>query len=330
MSMLEQLQSLVRKKVNLENKDVGLSYYGDIFKLVRVWQNPPDLREIFRPEEIDRFLTDMMNFYRLSWDLQPHESRPRTFIYRERIIAGPHEPALKTIVSFMADSGLKDEASLDRDGRPVTRRTTALHHAVRCNPQLIRFLIKNGIISDLFTIYDKFHVNYVDEFGLTHLHAACRFGRRDIAEKFLELGADASCVERSTGFSTLHYALQSDRLNERRYLFNLLMKNGANPNLADSEGRTPLHVICERMNDDWFMAKMVVGLCDEKHRPLQIDALDKWNNTPLNLALKGEHEHVAELLLKNGADPNLTDFPEEIIENLATHVFHERHDKETM
>ncbi|CAB0028185.1 unnamed protein product [Trichogramma brassicae] len=313
MSMLEQLQSLVRKEVNLENEDVGLSYYGEIFELVRVWQNPPDLREIFRPEEIDRFLTDMMNFFRLLLDWQPQESRTRSFVHRVRFIYGPREPTLKTIVSFVARSGLKDEPSLDRDGRLVTRRTTALHHAVRCNLQFVRCLIYDGIISDLFTIYDKFHVNYVDEFGLTHLHAACRFGRRDIAEKFLELGADASCVERSTGFSTLHYALQS---NERRCLFDLLMKNGANPNLADSEGRTALHVICERMRNDWFMAKMVVELCDEKHRPLQIDALDKWNNTPLNLALKGEHEHVAELLLKNGADPNLTDFPEEIIERI--------------
>ncbi|KAL7304223.1 hypothetical protein TKK_0003417 [Trichogramma kaykai] len=311
MSMLENFQSLVRKRVNLENEDVGLSYYRDVWELVKFWRNPPDLREIFQPEEINRFLTDMMNFYRLLWDWRHVDSR--SFVNPGWGIIDLHESTLSAIIRFMACSGLKDEPNVDQDGQPLTRRTTALHHAVRCNPRLIRILINDGIISNLFKIYDQFHVNCVDEFGLTHLHVACRFGRRDIAEKFLELGADPSCVEWRTGFSTLHYALQSDGPNERRYVFNLLMKNGANPNLADSEGRTPLHVICERMNDDWFLAKVVVVLCDEKHRPLQVDALDKLNNTPLNLALKNEHEHVAQLLLINGADPNLTDFPEEII-----------------
>ncbi|CAB0035334.1 unnamed protein product [Trichogramma brassicae] len=278
MSMLEKLQSLVRENINYESEAEGLTFYREIVNLIKDWPryDPPKLREIFQPEEINRLLADMMNFYHLS------EDKPR-----KKYFSGFEDlPTPKYIVWFVAKSGYKDEPALDQDGWPLTRRTTALHHAVRCDPQLIGHLLSNESISELFTIYRRFDVNYVDEDGLTHLHAACRFGCEDVVKKFLDLGADPNCRVTSTGYSTLHFALQANSLINRRHVWYLLLKKGANPNLADSEGRSPLHFICEKFgNDIVVLAKMAVGLCDKKYRPLQIYAQDKLGNTPVSLAM---------------------------------------------
>ena len=100
-------------------------------------------------------------------------------------------------------------------------------------------------------------------------------------------------------------------------MFRLLLKSGANANLADVEGRTPLHIVCKKdpqswassvhPSYDWFLAKMIFSLCHEKYRPVQVNARDKEGNTPLNLALKTGNKFMVPLLLKNGADPNLAD-----------------------
>ncbi|KAL7298548.1 hypothetical protein TKK_0008324 [Trichogramma kaykai] len=177
------------------------------------------------------------------------------------------------------------------------------------------------VIDDLFTIYDRFDVNYIDEDGLTHFHVVCKFGREKIVKEFLDHGADPNGVWTSKGYSTLHLVLEakynSKTIVQRRQLFSLLLKSGADPNLADAEGRTPLHIVCKKPPEswansihpsyDWFLVKMIFSPCHEKYRPVQINARDKEGNTSLHLDLKTGNRFMVRLLLKNGADPNLAD-----------------------
>uniref|UniRef100_A0ABD2WHU6 Retrotransposon gag domain-containing protein n=1 Tax=Trichogramma kaykai TaxID=54128 RepID=A0ABD2WHU6_9HYME len=230
----------------------------------------PDFKLILKKEEIDRLLTDALY------------GRNR-FIWL----------AIKT--------GYRDEPDLDcSDGKPVTRRTTALHHAARLNDRLIPEVLP--IVHDLFQVYDKFEANYVDEDGLTHLHVACLFGCEDAVEKFLDLGADPNCRVASTGCTTLHLASRLPVVlrgytNERRdKLVELLLEYGANPNLADARGRTALHWICKELGDDWFLAQILMVLCDERFRPVQLNARDKLGNTPLSLAMESENELLVKYL----------------------------------
>ncbi|KAL7296169.1 hypothetical protein TKK_0010710 [Trichogramma kaykai] len=116
--------------------------------------------------------------------------------------------------------------------------------------------------------------------GLTHLHVACLFGCEDAARLLLKHGADP--------------------------MVRLLLEHGANPNLSDARGRTALHWICEELGDDWFLAQMLLELCDERFRPLRLDARDELGDTPLNLAMESENELLVRLLLMNGADRALT------------------------
>ncbi|KAL7296050.1 hypothetical protein TKK_0010604 [Trichogramma kaykai] len=163
----------------------------------------------------------------------------------------------------MINAGYKDEPDVGEDGKPKSRRTTAIHRAAKDH--------KNYIVPDLFKVYDKRDVDYADEDGLTHFHIACQNDCEDVVKKFLEHGVDPNCLKPKTRESPLHLAL----IYDRRRVFELLLRSGADPNLANAKGSTPLH--------------------------------DESGKTPLHLAVAEGHCHVIEALLRRGADPNATD-----------------------
>ncbi|CAB0041187.1 unnamed protein product [Trichogramma brassicae] len=191
------------------------------------------------------------------------------------------------IVDFAIAAGYKDEPHLNYDGKPTSRRTTPIHLAIRRR-------IRNAVIFELFEIYDRFDVNYTDEFGYTHFHAACEIGLENAVEKFPEFRQDPNVVATQTDDSPLHLALPY--FNER--IVELLLRSGADPNLANAEGLTPLHVICQReYNDD--LAEIFFKMCDEKHQTVRVDARDKRGRMPLHCALAdGSIDRIARELLR--------------------------------
>uniref|UniRef100_A0ABD2XD44 Uncharacterized protein n=1 Tax=Trichogramma kaykai TaxID=54128 RepID=A0ABD2XD44_9HYME len=199
------------------------------------------------------------------------------------------------IIKFVANSGYKYQPKIDHDGKPLVRRTTALHHVARSG-----FLNKDIMVRELFKIYNNFDVNYTDSTGLTHFHVACAIGCDDVVNTFLELGQDPNLLVHETGYSVLHLALAYDR----REVAQLLLKSGADPNLANPEGSTALHLIC-KMDSSYDLMKLLLEISDEKRRPVFIDAQDKEGKTALHLALENKHKEVARLLLRSNANPNL-------------------------
>src|SRR5688500_9271340 len=67
------------------------------------------------------------------------------------------------------------------------------------------------------------------------LLSACRYGNLDDVAKFLEQGADANTVN-EYGVSALHLAAREGNAK----LIGLLIKSGANVNVKDRSGDTPL------------------------------------------------------------------------------------------
>uniref|UniRef100_A0ABD2X4E6 Uncharacterized protein n=1 Tax=Trichogramma kaykai TaxID=54128 RepID=A0ABD2X4E6_9HYME len=104
------------------------------------------------------------------------------------------------------------------------------------------------------------------------------------------------------GMTPLHWAM---RLKHEK-VAELLLRKGANPNLADKYGETPLHFICQRSHDVDFAEKFF-KITDEINRPVEIDAADKAGVTPLHWAVYNKHKKLAKLLLRRGANPNLAD-----------------------
>ncbi|CAB0033800.1 unnamed protein product [Trichogramma brassicae] len=323
---LKKLKSM-RKEVNWEVEKERHKLLDQLYPLVRNWKGQlPDVREIFQQEEIDWLLLH----------------------YMSNIIEYPDCGILRTrIVTFFTKAGYKDKPNVDQDGKPLLRRTTAVHRAAG----------EGRFTPSLFKIYDRFDLNYIDERGITHFHVACEYGCCDVVEKFLELGQDPDCLAQKSDSSPidspLHLALDQKEYKMVALLlrnganpnsFNnnglvplhiicmreknsdvdlysifckrktvpdddwdkldvaiLLLRSGANPNLASKEGLTPLHMICERsyVKD---LTEVIFEISADENQTLQVDARDKFGRTPLQLAVANLMPDLVKLLLDRGAD----------------------------
>jgi ankyrin repeat protein len=147
----------------------------------------------------------------------------------------------------------------------------------------------------------------------TALMIAAVQGYPEIAEKLLEAGSDPNAVD-ARGHSALHASSQfgfeqNDSLRARR-LFDVLLKRKADPNLADSEGKTPLLLL--------LGAHMRPGSpCDATHigalLPVMLDAgariehADQRGVTALHACAMHALLPPARVLLTRGADRNAAD-----------------------
>ena len=85
-------------------------------------------------------------------------------------------------------------------------------------------------------------IDYMDDVGQTLLNWASAFGTQEMVEYLCQKGADVNKGQRS---SSLHYAACFGRPQ----IAKVLLRHGANPDLRDEDGRTPLDKARER-NDE--------------------------------------------------------------------------------
>ncbi|CAB0042895.1 unnamed protein product [Trichogramma brassicae] len=207
----------------------------------------------------------------------------------------------KRFIDFVSRSGYKDAPEMDKDGKPLLRRTTPVHHAGKQGSR------KNlAIISDLFKIYAKLDVNYIDEDGLTHFHVACWYGLDTIVEKFLELGQDpnegfSQDVDVRHPYPPLYLALSRSHVK----VAELLLRRGADLLRASVDGVTPVHMLGKINHNNTFL-ETFFEIVEEKHLTLQVNTIDHDGLSPLDYALARRNKKLMELLLRHGANPNLS------------------------
>lgn len=85
-------------------------------------------------------------------------------------------------------------------------------------------------------------VNCMDDVGQTLLNWSSAFGTLEMVEYLCEKGADVNKGQRS---SSLHYAACFGRPS----IAKVLLKHGANPDLRDEDGKTPLDKARERIDE---------------------------------------------------------------------------------
>ncbi|CAB0040174.1 unnamed protein product [Trichogramma brassicae] len=277
----EKLKRL-REKFNWEIEKERLELYNQLVNLIHDWKGQlPNLWDIFRPEEMDWFLAK---------DLKKSYSEDSRLIF------------------FVARTGYTDKPIIDEDGKPLLRRTTAVHRAGRIHNRLM--------LTTLFQIYDRFDLNYTDKSGYTHLHAASELGEEEIVEKFFELGDDRQPlvqidVQDSSGNTPLHLAL--DRGESDAAL--MLLKKGADVNLANEDGETALHLISNR---DYYWSEDPKTFVKTFFK--FVEARDKLGHTPLEQAVTSFMPEAVDALLNRGADVSNFPDPEVSDDTCTAHI----------
>ncbi|XP_023318892.1 serine/threonine-protein phosphatase 6 regulatory ankyrin repeat subunit A-like [Trichogramma pretiosum] len=204
---------------------------------------------------------------------------------------------------------------LCRDGTlPIDARNnqgrTALHLALANNKtRLGDFLLRRGA-----------DPNALDHEGRTPLHAMFeKFNRVEIMRMFFKVNDEMQRevlidVQDDKGVTPLQVALTKNF----QAAVKLLLKRGADPNVANEKGLTPLHIICqgkpityegstdvEPYKGDKFF-RLIYG--SRHHIVRTVDAQDESGNTPLHYAVKisGDRVLIRLLLKSGGANLNAT------------------------
>ncbi|KAL7296056.1 hypothetical protein TKK_0010610 [Trichogramma kaykai] len=299
---LDVLKSM-REKVNWEIEDERHEFLSQLEPLIKYWNHRlPDLRDVFRKEEIDLLLRDSIDVRKIhGWRGHYYEG--------ERFI------------DFVMRCGYKDEPDFDEDGEPLLRRTTAVHRVARRKRDFFddMFVMGSELVRRFFKIYDRFDVNYSDEDGLTHFHAACHYGCYEELEKFLELGQDPNCLPRESNASSVDPPLHTAIKNNKE-MFKFLLENGADPTVVNAKGvdRSPRQI----RSDPVAMGR--VESCHENYRCTLLDrgadlsklifpseinyegdpTYKKWSPEPNKLGLASQALIVIERLEERGYQLN--------------------------
>nr|CAH7734314.1 unnamed protein product [Callosobruchus chinensis] len=149
-------------------------------------------------------------------------------------------------------------------------------------PLHVAVLLSRSDMVDFFLTCDELNLDNQNFFGETALLLACRSGKIELAQKLIGKGANVNMPD-SYGRTPLHYTMKNPKLGQ------LLIENGANTDVADSNGNMPLHLA-------------VIGNCVETVSMLlyynaEPNCPADCNFTPFLLAVAVSYEELQNVLV---------------------------------
>lgn len=150
------------------------------------------------------------------------------------------------------------------------------YYQVEICPSCLMGIFKDIRLCDVDILHDKLRhdsslLNEQNSMGWTPLTLAIAAGCRDTVDLLLEKGVDVNEKHRQDGFTPLHLAAFLDRAE----IITKLLKKAADINTTST--LPPPHMY-------WY---------------------SRMTGTPLHTAFLAKNDHLVELLLQNGADPNV-------------------------
>lgn len=191
-----------------------------------------------------------------------------------------------------------------------------LHMAIeRRNTALLDMLLAAGAQADEISLawaafenapecYDKLVAAGAAFGGFTPLHGAALLGRVEECERLIDAGADVNAAVllppegeectpfRICGRTALHLAAADGRAD----VFLKLLQRGAKPEVRDTEGNTPLHLVCSLT-----ICRALLGAGAAP------DCQNVYGETPLALAAMYGRGRICRELLAAGASPHIGD-----------------------
>lgn len=141
-------------------------------------------------------------------------------------------------------------------------------------------------------------IDGTDLAGHTPLFRACQQGHMMVVQTLLEMKARVDIVD-SAGRSPLHWA----GLSGHGSIARLLIKHGLDANVPDHSGRGPLH--CAAFGGFVNCLSMLLENCAD------LNLQDNEGKTGLHWACAQGHLDAVKLLMEHGAYPNLLEFSED-------------------
>ncbi|KAK9878709.1 hypothetical protein WA026_023500 [Henosepilachna vigintioctopunctata] len=133
--------------------------------------------------------------------------------------------------------------------------------------------------------------------GETPLHIAC-LGDSECIKAILKYNPSMNVAEKRKHLTPL--ILFVTYFSHRTSTLRMMLKMGADPNLSQIEGDTPLHIIADADDSEKGKAlKYAVELIKFK---ANVNAQNNFGDTPLHIAMKTGFTEIIRILLKNGAD----------------------------
>ncbi len=205
--------------------------------------------------------------------------KPTTFLYTQLWGLGLSKAKNSQEIDTILEEKKFDINSRDQHG------DTPLLGAIRANNV-------NTVLCLLYRGADPTKRNYD---GFTPFQvAATREKNLDILNLLLATGKVDIDDGGKSGYTVLHWAVATSNVTA----VDFLLSKRANPNVADQNGTTPLHVaaFCAIKTD-------VLGLILEKE--VDINSREQNGDTPLSLAIRAKNVIGIKLLLEKGADPTV-------------------------
>ncbi|CAB0035634.1 unnamed protein product [Trichogramma brassicae] len=115
-------------------------------------------------------------------------------------------------------------------------------------------------------------------------------------EKYLPVQID---VQDKWGKTPLHEILERSNWEGAK----MLIRRGANPNLANAKGLTPLHIFCDGFWQDDAVQKFF-DINNDFQLTVPVDARDNLDRTPLQLAVANLSPHHCEITLESAIQFN--------------------------
>ncbi|WP_282043073.1 ankyrin repeat domain-containing protein [Winogradskyella flava] len=131
-----------------------------------------------------------------------------------------------------------------RAGRPLK---------VESELEFIDNYVEENDFNGIKMLTDSYGINCYDSYKRTFLILSASKGNEAVLNYFIEKGADIDFQDKN-GYCALHFAAQNNEIEIMRVLLN----KGANPNLRDSYGNTPIWTAIMNTKDDFSIIKLLM------------------------------------------------------------------------